>query len=147
MGILSAQSSPYIPAFGAPALSQLRRSKESVHTHQAKLTPTSSSFYLHFTNSFCEQMKRLRPKKKDRPAEEKRHSPAGRKISVRTQGNFCAHKKIFSCARKFISFYNAENEMRRFSQTNCSKVGKRNAPQKTSRTISLSGETYRCFTR
>jgi len=30
--------------------------------------------------------------------------PAGRKISVRTQGNFCAHKKIFSCARKFISF-------------------------------------------
>lgn len=24
-------------------------------------------------------------------------------------------------------YYNAENEMRRFSQTNCSKVGKRNA--------------------
>lgn len=44
-------------------------------------------------------------------------------------------------------YYNAENEMRRFSQTNCSKVGKRNAPKKTSRTISLSGETYRCFTR
>ena len=47
---------------------------------------------------------RIRPKKKDRPAEEKRHSSAGRKIFVRTQGNFCAHKKIFSCARKFISF-------------------------------------------
>lgn len=44
-------------------------------------------------------------------------------------------------------YYNAENEMRRFSQTNCSKVGKRNATKKTSRTISLSGETSVCFTR
>ena len=93
MGVLFGQSVPYIPAFGAPALSHLLRSKESVRTLQAELPPTSSSFCPHFTNSFCEQMKRLRPKKKDRPAEEKRHSSAGRKISVRTQGNFCAHKK------------------------------------------------------
>jgi len=85
MGVLSAQSPPYIPAFGAPALSHLLRSKERARTLQAELTPISSSFYLHFTNSFCEQMKRLRPKKKDRPAEEKRHSSAGRKISVRTE--------------------------------------------------------------
>ena len=95
---------PYIPAFGASALFHLLRSKERARTLQAELTPTSSSFCPHFTNSFCEQMKWLRPKKKDRPAEEKRHSSAGRKIFVRTQGNFCAHKKIFSCARKFISF-------------------------------------------
>ena len=95
---------PYIPAFGTSALLHLLRSKERARTLQAELTPTSSSFCPHFTNSFCEQMKWLRPKKKDRPAEEKRHSSAGRKICVRTQGNFCAHKKIFSCARKFISF-------------------------------------------
>ena len=80
---------PYIPAFGAPALSQLRRSKESVRTHQAELTPTSSSFCLHFTNSFCEQMKWLRPKKK--------RSPCGRKKDILPQG------KKFPCARREIS--------------------------------------------
>ena len=104
MGVLFGQSPPYIPDFGAPALFQLLRSKERARTLQAELPPTSSSFCPHFTNSFYEQMKRIRPKKKDRPAEECLFSSAGRKICVRTQGNFCAHKKIFSCARKFISF-------------------------------------------
>lgn len=121
MGILSAQSPPYIPAFGAPALSQLLRSKERARTLQAELTPTSSSFCPHFTNSFYEQMKRLRPKKKDRPAEEKRHSPAGRKISVRTQGNFCAHKKIFSCARKFFALRKEANFLPQSDSFPCGK--------------------------
>ena len=103
MGVLFGQSPPYIPDFGAPALSQLLRSKERARTLQAELPPTSSSFCPHFTNSFCEQMKRIRPKKKDRPAEEKRHSSAGRKICVCTQGNFCAHENLFPSARKFCS--------------------------------------------
>ena len=95
MGILSAQSSPYIPAFGAPALSQLRRSKESVRTHQAELPPTSSPFCRHFTNSFCEQMKWLRPKKK--------RSPYGRKRTFfRRAKNFRAHAGKFLCAQKNI---------------------------------------------
>ena len=96
MGVLFGQSPPYIPDFGAPALSQLRRSKESVRTHQAELTPTSSSFYLHFTNSFCEQMKWLRPKKK--------RSPCGRKKTFfRRAKNFRAHAGKFLCAQKNIS--------------------------------------------
>ena len=95
MGILSAQSSPYIPAFGAPALSQLLRSKERARTHQAELTPTSSSFCPHFTNSFCKQMKWLRPKKK--------RSPCGRKKTFfRRAKNFCAHAGKFLCAQKNI---------------------------------------------
>ena len=101
MGVLFGQSPPYIPDFGAPALSQLLRSKERARTLQAELPPTSSSFCPHFTNSFCEQMKRLRPKKKDRPAEEKRHSSAGRKTSVRTKKYFRAHENLFPSARKF----------------------------------------------
>ena len=44
-----------------------------------------------------------------------------------------------------IGVYNAKNEMQRFSQTNCSKVGKQNATQKISRTIRLSGETQLVF--
>ena len=39
------------------------------------------------------------------PSREASHTPsAERKISVRTQGNFCAHAGKFLCARKFISF-------------------------------------------
>ena len=95
MGILFGQSVPYIPAFGAPALSQLLRSKERAHTLQAELTPTSSSFCPHFTNSFCEQMKWLRPKKK--------RSPCGRKKTFfRRAKNFHAHAGKFLCAQKNI---------------------------------------------
>ena len=95
MGILSAQSPPYIPAFRAPALSHLLRSKERARTLQAGLTPTSSSFCPHFTNSFCEQMKWLRPKKK--------RSPCGRKKTFfRRAKNFRAHAGKFLCAQKNI---------------------------------------------
>ena len=97
MGVLFGQSPPYIPDFGAPALSQLLRSKERARTLQAELPPTSSSFCPHFTNSFCEQMKRLRPKKK--------RSPCGRKKTFfRRAKNLRAHAGKFLCARKFISF-------------------------------------------
>ena len=95
MGVLFGQSVPYIPAFGAPALSHLLRSKERARTLQAELTPTSSSFCLHFTNSFCEQMKWLRPKKK--------RSPCGRKKTFfRRAKNFRAHAGKFLCAQKNI---------------------------------------------
>ena len=95
MGVLFGQSVPYIPAFGAPALSHLLRSKERARTHQAELTPTSSPFFRHFTNSFCEQMKRLRPKKK--------RSPCGRKKTFfRRAKNFRAHAGKFLCAQKNI---------------------------------------------
>ena len=95
MGVLFGQSSPYIPDFGAPALSQLLRSKERARTLQAELPPTSSSFCPHFTNSFCEQMKWLRPKKK--------RSPCGRKKTFfRRAKNFRAHAGKFLCAQKNI---------------------------------------------
>ena len=86
---------PYIPAFGASALFHLLRSKERARTLQDELTPTSSSFCPHFTNSFCEQMKRLRPKKK--------RSPCGRKKTFfRRAKNFRAHAGKFLCAQKNI---------------------------------------------
>ena len=94
-GGFSAQSPPYIPAFGTPALFHLLRSKERARTLQAELTPTSSFFCLHFTNSFCEQMKRLRPKKK--------RSPCGRKKTFfRRAKNLRAHAGKFLCAQKNI---------------------------------------------
>ena len=94
MGVLFGQSPPYIPDFGAPALSQLLRSKERARTLQAELPPTSSSFCPHFTNSFCEQMKWLRPKKK--------RSPCGRKKTFfRRAKNLRAHENLFPSARKF----------------------------------------------
>ena len=96
MGVLFGQSVPYIPTFGAPALSHLLRSKERARTLQAELTPTSSPFCRHFTNSFCEQMKWLRPKKK--------RSPYGRKGTFfRRAKNFRAHAGKFLCAQKNIS--------------------------------------------
>ena len=64
---------------------------------------------------------------------------------IGTLGNFSVSTGKAKAKKTFN--YNAKNEMRRFSQTNCSKVGKQNATQKISRTISLSGETHRCFTR
>ena len=99
---------PYIPAFGTPALLHLLRSKERARTLQAELPPTSSSFCPHFTNSFCEQMKRLRPKKKDRPAEEKRHSSAGRKIFVRMKICFCAHRNLSLRIRRLNPLHNKQ---------------------------------------
>ena len=118
MGVLFGQSPPYIPDFGAPALSQLLRSKERARTLQAELPPTSSSFCPHFTNSFCEQMKRIRPKKKRSPCGRKKtffrraknfgaHAGkflcAQKNIFVRTKIYFCAHRNFSACARKFFA--------------------------------------------
>ena len=68
--------------------------KACVHS-KPNCPPTSSSFCPHFTNSFCEQMKWLRPKKKDAAAEEK-------KTFFRRAKNFRAHAGKFLCAQKNI---------------------------------------------
>ena len=136
MGVLFGQSVPYIPTFGAPALSHLLRSKERARTLQAELTPTSSPFCRHFTNSFCEQMKWLRPKKKRSPYGRKRtffrraknfRAHAGKflcaqkNISVRTKIYFCAHRNFPACARNFFALRKEANFLPQSDSFPCGK--------------------------